>query len=179
MPTQSASGWATPIVEVLYPACRQEILDHLHRLDRADRSRRFGLALADEGIERYTQRLDFNRDILFGVYADDARLVGLGHLALGTDAAEFGFSTDAEQRGRGIGQALFDRAVLISRRARVARLYMHCLATNEPVLRMARSAGMRVRYDVGEALAYLDLADTSPDPDDDPVRGFERLRAVR
>lgn len=179
MPTQSASGRATPVVEVLHPACRQDVLDHLQRLDRADRSRRFGIALADEGIERYVLRLDFNRDILFGVYADDGRLIGLGHLALGTDAAEFGFSTDAEHRGRGIGQALFDRAVLISRRARVARLYMHCLATNEPVLRMARSARMRVRYDVGEALAYLDLADTPPDPDDEPVRAFDRLRAAR
>src|SRR4051812_17751462 len=60
---------------------RRRLLMHFLALDDNDRLLRFGTVLPDELITRYVQRLDFSRDTVFGVYDDNLRLTGVGHLA--------------------------------------------------------------------------------------------------
>ncbi|HZW11803.1 MAG TPA: GNAT family N-acetyltransferase [Noviherbaspirillum sp.] len=155
---------------------RRRLLMHFLELDDSDRLLRFGTVLPDELITRYVQMLDFSRDKLFGVYDDNLRLAGVGHLAFApreampvlSDAtlkehiAEFGVSVSATARGLGIGSKLFERAAIHCRNEDVDTLYMHCLSSNQTMIHIAKKAGMEIHRDFGEADAYLKLTPASP-----------------
>lgn len=151
---------------------RRRMLMHFLALPERDRLLRFGSIMSDELITRYVQRLDFMRDTIFGVLDDNFQLVGVGHLAFAardalpaliaaTDKdrlAEFGVSVSESARGMGAGSKLFERAAIHCRNADIDTLAMHCLATNQVMIRIARKAGMEIHRDYGEADAYLKLA---------------------
>lgn len=151
---------------------RRRLLMHFLALGDSDRLLRFGTILPDELVTRYVQRLDFVRDTVFGVFDADLELVGVGHLAFvpcdmkpvapnATEkerVAEFGVSVSASARGRGIGSKLFERAAIHCRNEDVDTLYMHCLASNQTMIHIARKAGMQIHRAYGEADAYLKLS---------------------
>ncbi|MEB0134228.1 GNAT family N-acetyltransferase [Actimicrobium sp. CCC2.4] len=150
---------------------RRRMLMHFLALADSDRLLRFGTTLPDELITRYVQKLDFVRDTVFGVYDNNLRLIGVGHLGFaprdalpaGADAttkervAEFGLSVSESARGMGVGTKLFERAAIHCRNADVDTLYMHCLSSNRTMIRIAHKAGMQIRRSYGEADAYLKL----------------------
>ena len=76
--------------------------------------------------------------------------------------AEFGVSVLESARGLGIGSKLFERAAIHCRNADVDTLYMHCLASNQTMIHIAKKAGMEIQRDYGEADAYLKLLPASP-----------------
>jgi GNAT superfamily N-acetyltransferase len=155
---------------------RRRLLMHFLALDDSDRLLRFGTVLPDELITKYVQRLDFNRDSVFGVYDDNLSLVAVGHLAfaprealpvvtnatLKSRVAEFGLSVSGTARGLGIGTKLFERAAIHCRNEDVDTLYMHCLASNQTMIYIAKKAGMEIHRAYGEADAYLTLPPASP-----------------
>jgi GNAT superfamily N-acetyltransferase len=155
---------------------RRRILMHFLALGDSDRLLRFGTILPDELITRYVQRMDFARDKIFGVLDSNFQLVGVGHLAYSSrdarpdagDAtdkdcvAEFGVSVSESARGLGAGSKLFERAAIHCRNADIDTLYMHCLATNQTMIHIARKAGMKIQRDHGEADAYLKLEPGDP-----------------
>ena len=63
----------------------------------------------------------------------------------------------AGHRSRGIGSALFARAVEHARNRFVTRLYMHCLSENAAMMHIAKKSGMNICVDTGEAEAFLKL----------------------
>lgn len=130
---------------------------HFTALGSEDRYLRFGIALKDEQIEAYVDRIRFGEDAVFGVYADDLALIAVAHLASRADPAELGLSVLPEARGKGIGTLLFQRAVMRARNLRIVEIFMHCLANNGTVLHIARKAGMRVVFTHSEADAWLVL----------------------
>ncbi|HVL77405.1 MAG TPA: GNAT family N-acetyltransferase, partial [Noviherbaspirillum sp.] len=127
-------------------------------------------------ITRYVQKLDFARDSVFGIYDQDFRLVGVGHLAFlpreaiavlreaseKQQVAELGVSVLPEVRGEGIGTRLFVRAAIHCRNRDVDTLHMKCLARNEAMMHLARKAGMEIHVGCGEANAYLKLRLADP-----------------
>ncbi len=155
---------------------RRRLLMHFLALDDSDRLLRFGTVLPDELITRYVQKLDFARDAVFGVYDEQLRLLGVGHIAfapkealpllsgatLKARIAEFGVSVSAHARGCGVGSRLFERAAIHCRNRDVDTLYMHCLASNQTMMHIARKAGMEIHRDYGEADAYLTLPPANP-----------------
>lgn len=141
---------------------RGELTRHLLALDAADRRLRFGLPRGDASIQEYAQRIDFDRDAVFGVFDDEAVLVGAAHLARTARFAEVGLSVLRAHRGVGIGGALLARSRLHARNWGVAELLVHCAADNAAMLRLARRHGMRARVERGEADATL--AVPAPDP---------------
>ena len=158
---------------------RRRMLMHFLALGDDDRLLRFGTILPDELITRYVQRLDFSRDTIFGVVDSNFQLVGVGHLAFAardarpmiygdkqaTDKdriAEFGVSVSESARALGVGTRLFERAAIHCRNADIDTLYMHCLASNQVMIRIAKKAGMDIQRDYGEADAYLKLAPADP-----------------
>lgn len=155
---------------------RRRLLMHFLALDNSDRLLRFGSVLPDELITKYVQRLDFNRDTVFGVYDDNLALAAVGHLAfapreavpsvtnatLKARVAEFGLSVASWARGRGIGSKLFERAAIHCRNEDVDTLYMHCLASNQTMIHIAKKAGMEIHRSYGEADAYLTLPPANP-----------------
>lgn len=155
---------------------RRRLLIHFLALNEHERQMRFGSALPDELVTRYVQKINFSRDVVFGVYDDSLNLVGVGHLAYmprgampGMDKAtereriaEFGVSVLASYRGHGIGTKLFERAAMHCRNDEVDTLYMHCLTSNDAILHIAAKAGMSIHRDHGEADAYLKLPPADP-----------------
>lgn len=137
---------------------RADLIAHFAALSRADLRLRFGHALSIAALEAYVDDIDFEKDGIFGVFDADLRLVGVAHVALLRAAAEFGVSVLPGSRGAGVGKALFARAVTFARNHQVRSLFVHCLAENEVMLRIARAAGMRVVHSSGEAEAWLALA---------------------
>ncbi|MCS0580817.1 GNAT family N-acetyltransferase [Massilia pinisoli] len=164
------------LVKALGKRDRRRVLRHFHALDRDDRLLRFGTVLPDAQIEAYVAKLDFARDIVFGVYNSMFRLVGVGHLAFASrDAhpgsshdtdkekvAEFGVSVSKSARGQGVGTRLFERAAIHCRNSDVDTLYMQCLSSNRTMMHIAKKAGMEIRREYGEADAHLHLPPPSP-----------------
>lgn len=136
---------------------RPALESHFLALGAADRRLRFGVGLNDFALRGYVTRLDFERDALFGVSADDLRLVGVAHLGRGEGHAELGISVLEGWRNRGIGGALLARANLRARNWGVRTLFMHCLTENSAMMRLARSQGMAIVTESGESDAWLAL----------------------
>ncbi len=159
---------------------RPFMLNHFLGLSPADRRLRFGAALPDEAVTKYVNAIDFDRDTVFGVYESTFNLVGVGHLAFPppenlppTDGelqpsrvAEFGVSVSAPMRRKNVGTKLFDRAAIHCRNRHINTLYIHCLASNRPMICIAEKAGMEIHKDHGEVDGYLKL----PHPDTDSFR---------
>jgi len=142
---------------------RGRMLAHLLQLSPQDRHLRFGYAASDEQVMQYVQRIDFQRDEVFGIFNRRLALIALAHLAYlpvgwtGLRAAEFGVSVQAASRGRGYGARLFDHAVLHARNRDVDTLVIHALSENSAMLKIARKAGAVVHRDGGDAEAVLKL----------------------
>lgn len=130
---------------------------HFLALGREDRRLRFGVGLSNEGVIDYVDRIDFERDAVFGVFDDEIRLSGVGHLARGQGFAELGVSVLPEHRGKNMGAELLARAHRHARNWGVPTLFMHCLSENGAMMHLARKQGMRIATERGEADAYLDL----------------------
>jgi GNAT superfamily N-acetyltransferase len=143
---------------------RDRIVAHLLALDDGDRYLRFGYVASDEQVGRYVERIDFDRDEVFGVFNRRLELVAMAHLAY-TDApsdgtpssAEFGVSVIKHLRGKGIGARLFDHAMLHARNHGVDTLRIHALSENTPMLKIAREAGATVERSGGDSEANLKL----------------------
>jgi len=164
-------GQAPVLVKELGERDRRRILRHLLALDSGDRLLRFGSMVPDEGITAYVGKIDFSRDIVFGVVNSVFQLVGVGHLAFApsegkkTDKeqiAEFGVSVSSSARGQGVGTRLFQRAAIHCRNSDVDTLYMQCLTSNQTMMHIAKKAGMRIKREYGEADAHLELPPPSP-----------------
>jgi RimJ/RimL family protein N-acetyltransferase len=167
------TGRSAVLVKELGARDRWRVLRHFLTLEPSDRLLRFGMKLSDEGVRAYVDKIDFSRDIVFGVYNRLFKLVGVGHLAFAprqagstaTDkerVAEFGVSVLNSARGQGVGTRLFERAAIHCRNSDIDTLYMQCLSSNRTMMHIAQKAGMRIQREHGEADAHLHLSPPSP-----------------
>ena len=158
---------AVPIRE-LHAGHAKEIHQHLLQLNDGDRRLRFGTQTSNKVIERYVGGLDFNKDVIFGIFDLNLNLVGMAHLAYLPEiegharAAEFGVSVLPEGRLQGFGTALLQRSAVHSRNTRIETLYVHCLTSNKAMMHLAQKAGMSIEYAHGDADAYLKLPPANP-----------------
>lgn len=150
-----------PVVR-LGASARAAYREHLLALDADDRRMRFGTALGAAALLAYVERIDFDRDVVFGVHDERLDLVGATHVAFADALAELGVSVLRRARGRGIGAALVERAADHARNRSITRLYMHCLAENAAMVRIARHAGMAVVFEAGDADAEVALPPATP-----------------
>jgi GNAT superfamily N-acetyltransferase len=147
---------------------RERIAQHLLALDEQDRYLRFGYAAQEAQIRSYTDKLDFERDEIYGIYNRKLELIAMAHLAFASNAeckscAEFGVSVLKGVRGRGYGARLFDRAVMHARNEGVDLMFIHALSENTAMLNIARNAGALVERDGSESEAYLKLPEATMD----------------
>lgn len=160
-PPPSGLNWVP--VRSLSSRHRPRILAHLLALGDADRYLRFGHVATDAQVGLYVDRLDFDRDEIFGIFNRRLQLVAMAHLAYLNDgtpptrAAEFGVSVLQRLRGRGLGARLFEHAMLHARNRGVDTLIVHALSENTAMLRLARSAGARIERDGADSTAVLKL----------------------
>jgi ribosomal protein S18 acetylase RimI-like enzyme len=164
-PSPAPAGWSWVPIRSLGPRHRERILAHLLALDEHSRYLRFGYAANDAHLARYVDRLDFERDELFGIFNRRLELIAMAHLANPVDAAapghptmaEFGVSVLGRARRRGFGRRLFEHAMLHARNRNVGALFIHALSENTAMLKIARAAGATVRRDGSESEAWLEL----------------------
>jgi GNAT superfamily N-acetyltransferase len=149
-------------VQRLSGNARSAYLAHLLALERDDVRLRFGAPLPPEAIAAYVDGIDFDVDTLFGVYGEALALAGAAHLAFGGEIAELGISVLASARRQGVGGALIARAYEFARNRATPRLFMHCLAENASMIRLAKRAGMAVVIDTGDADAHVALPPATP-----------------
>jgi GNAT superfamily N-acetyltransferase len=168
MDTSSDPGrsdrWSWVPIRSLGPRHRRRILEHLLALDQPARYLRFGFAATDAQLGHYVDRIDFDRDEVFGIFNRRLELIALAHLAHPVDSAgsrppmsEFGVSVLTRARGRGFGRRLFEHAILHARNRRISALYIHALSENAPMLKIARDAGAVLRREGSETDAWLEL----------------------
>ena len=145
------------VTKELSRLARVPLNGHFLALGVEDRRLRFGVALPDQGVRDYVSSIDFDRDVVFGVFDDELHLSGVGHLARGEGFAELGVSVLPEYRGKGLGAALLSRAHMHARNWGVHALFMHCLTENSAIMHLARKQGMDIVAQTGEANAWLTL----------------------
>jgi GNAT superfamily N-acetyltransferase len=146
-----------PLPIRLGPADREALTQHFLALGPDDRRLRFGASLSDDAIRNHEERIDFARDELFAIPGEDLRLQAVVHVAFLRDSAELGLSVLPEARGRGLGNALFARAVMHLTNRGVGEVFVHCLTENGAMMHLARKNGMRVVFDGSESDARLAL----------------------
>jgi ribosomal protein S18 acetylase RimI-like enzyme len=146
-----------PLVAQLGPGHRTLIEAHLLALTPGDRRLRFGHAISDQSISDYVRQIRFVRDAAFGAFDDAGQLVGFGHLAFGTEGAEFALSVVLAGRRRGIGRALLERASTHARNRGYDVLVMLYMSENNALASLARRAGMQIVSDPLECRAYIGL----------------------
>jgi RimJ/RimL family protein N-acetyltransferase len=139
---------------------RQRIAEHIIALSEPDRYLRFGYNVTDSQVNRYVDGLDFKRDEIYGIFNRRLQLVAMAHLAILSDpknpnCAEFGVSVNADARGKGLGTALLERAILHARSEQINMLFIHALSENAAMLKIARKAGAVVESFGGEVEAHL------------------------
>ena len=142
---------------------RDALLQHFLSLDSENRRLRFGSPAADQVVREYVERLDFVHDGLFAVRDAEGAIVAAVHVASGRKAAELGLSVSAGHRGRGCGGALFARAVDFLRNRGTRKVFVHCLAENAVMRRLAMRHGMRLTTQGGESEGYLTLPEATPE----------------
>lgn len=118
---------------------REEFTQHLLMLDAEDRRLRFSSPRSDDAIRDYVEKIDLERDAIIVVDDADLVVIGAAHLARGPGYVEVGVSVLPGYRGRGVGNALLERAMA----------------------ELAKRHGMRGVIDRGEADAYAEV----PAPD--------------
>jgi GNAT superfamily N-acetyltransferase len=149
-------------VQRLSASAREPYLAHLLALSGDDVRLRFGAPQGAAAITAYVDRIDFDADVIFAVHGEALALAGAAHLAFAGDAAELGVSVLPDVRRRGIGAALVARAAEHARNRRTQRLFMHCLAENAVMIRIAQRAGMTVVIEAGDADGHLALPPSTP-----------------
>lgn len=166
-PTASAakSSAIVPIREI-GARYRDQVAQHLLALGERDRYLRFGYAANDRQILNYVDKLDFERDQVFGIFNRKLELIAMAHLAYPQDFAtagfaEFGVSVAPHTRGRGYGSRLFDRAAIHAVNDGVKTLYIHALSENTAMLKIARKAGAVVERSGSESEAHLQLPEAT------------------
>jgi RimJ/RimL family protein N-acetyltransferase len=141
---------------------RRRIAEHILALPDHDRYLRFGYMATDEQVRKYVDGLNFKRDEIYGIFNRRLQLIAMAHLALASDpknpnCAEFGVSVSADARGKGLGTALFERAILHARAENIDMIFIHALSENDAMLKIARKAGAQVESYGGEVEAHLRL----------------------
>jgi GNAT superfamily N-acetyltransferase len=152
----------TGAVQRLNEGARAMLTAHFLALPADDRRLRFGASLSADAIAGYVDRIDFDRDTVFGVFDDDLTLIGVAHTAFAEDCAELGISVLPTHRSRGVGSALFARAAERARNRSISNLLMHCLSENAAIMHIARKSGMRIVAAAGDVDAHLALSPASP-----------------
>lgn len=133
--------------------------DHLLRLDRESRYRRFSGAVADEVIARHAATIDEVGVVVYGFFVD-----GVMHGAaefrhegsLFSHQAEAAFSIEKPWQSHGVGTELLERTLLTARNRGITHLRMNCLPENQRMQQLARKFDAEFSFDFGSVVGEVD-----------------------
>jgi GNAT superfamily N-acetyltransferase len=127
---------------------------HLLRLDAECRRNRFGGAVSDEFIRRYSGPSALNGAVIYGFFVEGV-LRGAAELRLLARAgeAEAALSIERAWQSRGVGTALLERVLLAARNRKIEHLHM--LAENRRMQRLARKFDAQLNFQSGSVIGEL------------------------
>lgn len=133
--------------------------DHLVRLDRESRNRRFAGAVSDEFIARHAASAGDLGVVLHGFFVDGilrgaAELRSIGSVF--TRKGEAAFSIEMPWQSHGVGTLLLERTLLSARNRGIKLLQMHCLADNGRMQQLARKFEAGLKFDFGSVVGEVD-----------------------
>ena len=133
--------------------------DHLLRLDRDSRSRRFSGAVSDEFIARHAASAARFDVVLHGFFVDGV-LRGAAELrSIGSVFAREGeaaFSIELPWQSHGVGTVLLERTLLSARNRGIMLMCMHCLAHNRRMQQLASKFEADLKFDFGSVVGEVD-----------------------
>jgi GNAT superfamily N-acetyltransferase len=144
------------VIRRLWAGERDQVRDHLLRLDAEDRHLRFGGHASAGYIAAYFARLNWS--LMLG-YVVAGQVRGVGELRLigaASREAELAVSVERPFQNRGVGSALLRRLVIAARNRLIVRIHMVCLIENGRAVRMARRLDGALRFRDGEAEAVIE-----------------------
>jgi GNAT superfamily N-acetyltransferase len=133
--------------------------DHLLRLDRDSRRRRFSGTVSDEFIARHAATANEIGVVLHGFFIDGvlrgaAELRTIGPLF--KHEAEAAFSIEQPWQSHGVGTELLERTLLSARNRGITSLHMLCLADNQRMQQLARKFEAGLSFDFGSVVGEVD-----------------------
>lgn len=137
--------------------------DHLLRLPGESRHNRFGMAVADEFVERYSLRSASVENVLYGYFDAAGILRAVGELrplnpqrllGIGGDM-EAAFSVEPGFRKQGVASELMERIIRAASVRCCTTLYLSFLTSNAPMRRLAMKFGARIETDHSESAATI------------------------
>ncbi len=147
------------VIRELYEKESEKVQAFLLALSEQDRYLRFGRPMTDAALRQYGARIDWDESVLLGAFDKHAELVGILELAdIGT-LSEIAIAVAPAYRARGVGKALMDRALLKAKVHGRDKVVLLCQRSNEPMRRLARSAGLEASVEEGEISGSLELAE--------------------
>jgi GNAT superfamily N-acetyltransferase len=133
--------------------------DHLLRLDRESRHRRFSGAVSDEVIARHAATAGDIGVVVHGFFVDGV-LRGAAELrqegSLFSPDAEAAFSIEQPWQSHGVGTELLERTLLTARNRGIKSLHMNCLAENKRMQQLARKFDAEFSFDFGSVVGEVD-----------------------
>jgi GNAT superfamily N-acetyltransferase len=133
--------------------------DHLLRLDRESRNRRFSGAVSDEFVARHAASSGAFDVVLHGFFVDGV-LRGVAELrsigSVFTREGEAAFSVESPWQSHGVGTALLERTLLSARNRGIKLLRMHCLADNRRMQQLAGKFEADLKFDFGSVVGEVD-----------------------
>src|SRR5262249_15962080 len=166
------------IIRKLWINETDEYRDHLLRLDRESRNRRFSGGVSDEFITQHAASANGLSVIVHGFFVDGT-LRGAAELRslrsfLGREG-EAAFSIEQPWQSHGVGTVLLERTLLSARNRGIKTLQMHCLVENQRMQQLARKFEADLRFDFGSVIGEVDPPRYTPlslmrEPAADPPR---------
>ena len=139
--------------------------DHLLRLDRESRRRRFSGAVSDEFIIHHAASANEIGVVVHGFFVDGvlrgaAELRSFGPMF--AREAEAAFSIEQPWQSHGVGTLLLERTLLSARNRGIKLLSMHCLADNQRMQQLARKFEAGLKFDFGSVVGEVDPPRSTP-----------------
>lgn len=141
---------------------KDQIQQHLLRLDSDDRRLRFGSNVSDVTIDKYVTTGIQPGDFLFAIFDASGEIVAFLHTAKMLNDSlsyELGLSVDLSARKNGHARALFEKAISFVKTLGAKRIFTYCLSENTAIQKLSRHQGMKVMIEHGEATAELEIKD--------------------
>jgi RimJ/RimL family protein N-acetyltransferase len=139
--------------------------DHLLRLDRDSRYRRFSGTVSDDWIARHAATANELGVVVYGFFLDGmlrgaAELRRIGSVL--KREGEAAFSVEQPWQSHGVGTVLLERTLLSARNRGIKSLHMHCLAENERMQQLAQKFCAELNFDFGGVVGEVDPPRSTP-----------------
>lgn len=153
------------IIRKLWASETDAYRDHLLRLDRDSRYRRFSGTVPDSFIARHAATASQIGVVVHGFFVEGT-LRGAAELrrngSVLTHEGEAAFSIEQPWQSHGVGTELLERTLLSARNRGIKSLQMVCIADNERMQQLARKFDAELSFDYGSVIGEVDPPRSTP-----------------